>query len=85
MYNVRMNPKTLEAVYKQGMLRPLEQLDFPEDQIVQMTVVAITPASAKSVANCYDLAQKAGMIGALKNAPADLSTNPEHFQGFGSP
>ena len=42
-------------------------------------------ATAEAVTTCYDLAQKAGMIGVLKDAPSDLSTNREHFQGFGVP
>ena len=31
----------------------------------------------------YDVALKAGLIGALKGANRDLSTNPRHFDGFG--
>ena len=31
----------------------------------------------------YDLALKAGLIGDVKGAPPDLSTNPRHFDGFG--
>ena len=79
-----MNQKTLEAVYEQGVLRPLEQLDLPEHKHVKVTISEVTRETAQAVASCYDLAQKAGMIGVLKDAPADLSTNPEHFQGFGS-
>ncbi len=33
--------------------------------------------------SAYDLAKEAGVIGAVKNAPKDLSTNPRHFKGFG--
>jgi predicted DNA-binding antitoxin AbrB/MazE fold protein len=80
-----MNPKTLEAVYEQGVLRPLEQLDLPEHKRVKLTISDASRATAEAVTNCYDLAQKAGMIGALKDAPPDLSTNPDHFQGFGEP
>jgi predicted DNA-binding antitoxin AbrB/MazE fold protein len=79
-----MTPKTLEAVYEQGVLRPLEQLDLPEHQHVKVTISDVTRATTDAVASCYDLAQKAGLIGALKDGPSDLSTNPEHFQGFGS-
>lgn len=32
---------------------------------------------------CYDLARRLGIIGALKNAPPDMSTNPKYFRGFG--
>jgi predicted DNA-binding protein len=32
----------------------------------------------------YDHAKKAGLIGAVRGASRDLSTNPEHFEGFGT-
>ncbi len=32
---------------------------------------------------CYDAFLRAGMIGAIKNGPRDLSTNKKHFRGFG--
>lgn len=31
----------------------------------------------------YDLARKAGLIGAIRGGPPDLSTNPKYFEGFG--
>ena len=80
-----MNSKTVEAVYEQGVLRPLEQLDLPEHKRVKVTISDVTRATPEAVTNCYDLAQKAAIIGVLKDAPSDLSTNPDHFQGFGSP
>jgi len=36
-----------------------------------------TPRSA------YDLAKAAGLIGCVRGAPSDLSTNRKHFKGFG--
>lgn len=33
--------------------------------------------------SAYDLALQAGVIGCAKSGPRDLSTNPEHFKGFG--
>lgn len=33
--------------------------------------------------SCYDLAERMGVLGSLKDAPADLSTNRKHFKGFG--
>jgi Ribbon-helix-helix protein, copG family len=33
--------------------------------------------------DCRDLAERLGLIGAVKGLPADLSTNPEHMEGFG--
>ena len=79
-----MNPNTLEAVYEQGVLRPLNRLDLPEHKRVTITISDVRRSTAESVTSCYDLALRAGMIGALKDAPFDLSTNPDHFQGFGT-
>jgi len=31
----------------------------------------------------YELAQEAGVIGVVQNAPKDLSTSRRHFDGFG--
>ena len=31
----------------------------------------------------YDLARRIGIIGCVKNAPPDLSTNRKYFAGFG--
>lgn len=84
VYNRGMTPKTLEAVYERGVLRPLEALDLPEHKRVQVTISEVTRSTTEAVANCYDLAAKAGLIGALRDGPSDLSTNPEHFRGFGS-
>lgn len=33
----------------------------------------------------YELADEAGLIGCVRRAPKDLSTNPKHFEGFGKP
>jgi predicted transcriptional regulator len=33
--------------------------------------------------SCYDLAKRLGIIGSAKGLPTDLSTNPEHMEGFG--
>jgi len=35
--------RTLEAVYRNGVLRPLEPLDLPEDQRVTITIHWPTP------------------------------------------
>jgi Ribbon-helix-helix protein, copG family len=33
--------------------------------------------------NCHQLAQRLGILGSIKGLPADLSTNPDHMEGFG--
>jgi len=36
-----------------------------------------------STGSAYDLAEAAGLIGCVRRAPEDLSTNQRHFDGFG--
>ncbi len=36
-----------------------------------------------SMLSAYELAEEAGLIGSMKRAPKDLSTNRGHFEGFG--
>jgi hypothetical protein len=33
--------------------------------------------------SAYDLAKRIGILGVFKGGPSDLSTNPEHMEGFG--
>jgi metal-responsive CopG/Arc/MetJ family transcriptional regulator len=40
-------------------------------------------ANSKIEHSAYDLAKEAGIIGAVHDAPKDLSTNRRHFNGFG--
>jgi predicted transcriptional regulator len=39
--------------------------------------------AADDAITAYDRAKKAGLIGAVRRASPDLSTNPRHFDGFG--
>jgi predicted DNA-binding protein len=38
---------------------------------------------SKEERSAYELARDAGLIGSVKRAPRDLSTNPRHLDGFG--
>ena len=40
-------------------------------------------AAEDDALTAYDYAKKAGLIGAVKGAARDLSTNPKYFDGFG--
>ena len=40
-----------------------------------------TPAPQGS---CLDLAEQQGLVGSIKNAPGDLSTNPIHLRDYGT-
>ncbi|MBI3619068.1 antitoxin family protein [Candidatus Peregrinibacteria bacterium] len=79
-----MNPKTLQAVYEQGVLRPLQPLKLREHERVQVTVSPTPHRTARTTTrSCYALARKAGLIEAMKSGPSDLSTNQKHLDGFG--
>jgi predicted DNA-binding protein len=53
----------------------------PESEIVREALESYLRQAAGQSA--YELARQAGLIGRLKDAPRDLSTNPRHFKGFG--
>jgi predicted DNA-binding protein len=40
-------------------------------------------AAGEDSLTAYEHAKKAGLIGAVKGTPRDLSTNPKYFDGFG--
>jgi Arc/MetJ-type ribon-helix-helix transcriptional regulator len=40
-------------------------------------------AEQDRAATAYEHAKRAGLIGAVRGASSDLSTNPRHFDGFG--
>jgi hypothetical protein len=83
----------VKAIYDHGVLRPLEPLDLDDQAVVSLSIDA--PADKKPSAECgepdlttgetlFDAFDKAGLIGCIKGAPSDLSTNPRHMEGFGS-
>ena len=54
-----------------------------ESEIVRAAVEQHLAIQDKPL-TAYDRAQAAGLIGAARSEPPDLSTNPEYFEGFGS-
>jgi predicted DNA-binding protein len=38
----------------------------------------------RGMGSAYEVADAAGLIGCVRRAPKDLSTNRQHFKGFGS-
>jgi hypothetical protein len=40
-------------------------------------------ATEEGLLTAFERAEKAGLIGAVKGTPRDLSTNPKYFDGFG--
>jgi hypothetical protein len=51
-------------------------------QLVRVALQDYLSAGTKP-RTAYDAFQELGLIGCVKNAPSDLSTNPRYFEGFG--
>jgi hypothetical protein len=75
--NVRVNSqmkKELEAEARRKGVRPSDIVrEVLEDHLKQRTPRL----------NCLELAEKIGLIGCAEGLPRDLSTNRDHFFGFG--
>jgi len=79
-----MTSRTVEAIVEKGVLRPLEELELPEQQHVLVKIFALTNGAHDQALSCFDMAQELGLIGLAEETPPDLSTNPAHLEGFGS-
>jgi predicted DNA-binding protein len=53
-----------------------------ESELVRESVEAHLAEDPKRE-SAYDLAKRLGLVGCVKNAPSDLSTNPKYMEGFG--
>ena len=71
--------ENIQAIYKNGVLRPLQPLDLPEDKIVEIDVRDVKENPQKTVAEI------AGhLFGTIDvDAPKDVSTNRTYLEGFG--
>lgn len=56
----------------------------PESELVREALESHF-GQASEARSAYDLAHEARVIGIVKHAPKDLSTNPRYFDGFGGP
>lgn len=76
----------VQAIYEAGVLKPLTPLNLIEREVVSLSIAKL-PTNGDDAAlepTLFELLNDAGLIGCLKNAPADLSANPQHLEGFGS-
>lgn len=58
------------------------------DEVLSEALRSYRPARAKDGNGekqklFYDALQESGLIGIVKDAPPDLSTNPKYMEGFG--
>jgi predicted DNA-binding antitoxin AbrB/MazE fold protein len=77
----------IQAVYEDGVLKPLEPLHLAEHQHVRVSVSSDAGSNlptSDAGESFYDAASRLGFIGCVKGAPSDLSTNKKYLEGFGS-
>jgi predicted DNA-binding antitoxin AbrB/MazE fold protein len=76
----------VKAIYERGVLRPLEPLELAEQEVVSLAIDTATHPTGENadVPTLFDVLDDAGLIGCVKNAPHELSSNPCHMEGFGS-
>jgi hypothetical protein len=75
--NVRVDARLkqeLEAEAREKGVRP-------SDIVRQVLTEHVRQRAPKE--SCLDIARRIGFIGACKDTPTDLSTNPDHMEGFG--
>jgi hypothetical protein len=76
----------IDAIYEDGVLRPLEPVDLREHERVRLSIAPAAceqPAAATGPQTLHDALVAAGLLGCIVDGPADLSTNPKYMDGFG--
>jgi predicted DNA-binding antitoxin AbrB/MazE fold protein len=63
--------KTIEAIYENGVFRPLEAVDLPEGETVQVTLPETKKDLVDPVYTIYEMAEETGI--------KDLATNIDHY------
>jgi predicted transcriptional regulator len=74
---VRLSAETRRKLKAAARRRGRRESDLVRD------AVELRLAEEAGSPSAYEYAKKAGLIGAVKGAPRDLSTNANYFDGFG--
>lgn len=76
----------VNAIYEHGVLKPLGPLQLSEQELVSLSIQQV-PASEPDTDDegptLFEMLDKAGLIGCIKDGPTDLSTNPKYMEDFG--
>lgn len=76
----------VNAIYEQGALKPLEPLDLKDQELVSLSIDKLGDNDrerCEAEPTFFELLDEVGLVGCVKGAPPDLSTNPKHMEGFG--
>ncbi len=72
----------LSADLRQRLKKAAQRRGTPESELIREAVEQQL-ATEGEVLSAFDRLDEAGLIGSVRHAPSDLSTNPEYFEGFG--
>jgi len=75
--SIRVSPQIRQGLHEQASLRGRK-----ESEVVREALASYLQERGRPV-TCHDLALKAGLIGAVRNGPRDLSTSRKHLRGLG--
>jgi predicted DNA-binding antitoxin AbrB/MazE fold protein len=76
----------VNAIYENGYLKPLEPVNLQDREVVSLSIDKIAVdghGSQIEGASLLDILNEVGLVGCIKNAPPDLSTNAKYLEGFG--
>lgn len=69
------------------ILKQIDQLSGEQrEELIsrlEQTRNTIGQANGRSTESLLDVFEKRGIVGSIKDAPADWSSNPDHMNGFG--
>jgi predicted DNA-binding protein len=74
---IRVSESLVQRLKKHAGMKGRSESALVREALENYLGEALAPGSA------YDLARNAGLIGCVRRGPSDLSTNHEHFRGFG--
>ena len=75
--NVRVDPRLKQQLEAEAREKGVRPSDIVRQALEEHMQKQMPRESA------YDLAKRIGILGVFKGGPSDLSTNPEHMEGFG--
>ena len=75
--SVRISQALQRKLRRRATLKGRPESELVREALEKYLEQPATPTSA------YEIARKAGLIGCIRGGPADLSTNPKYFEGFG--
>jgi hypothetical protein len=72
----------LDKATQQRLAEEVKATGKKESEVVREALAAYFARHGRPI-SCLELARQYDLIGVLKGLPADLSTNPDHREGFG--